>query len=554
MKKRFVILFWLLLLVPTFLISAALFQLLRNEQVRMVEAVYSTASERARSIAETIQLTTKGVQQTVTQALLVLPPDDLKVQLLGFGRATDLVSNPFIWSPQQGLLFPGPEDTLSAGEERFVERYRALFSGRVTWQEVSEDAGVRTLLETASPYQEALTQKIRRKKRQGWIPWFHEDRLSLLGWVQPGGPEAVVYGMEVNLEWLLAWLVNYFPDNPSHDVRFALLDGRGEALYQTGGEGAPSGAAPDIALSLAPCLPHWQLVLSITDPALAGKSGQGFIILAGLLLAIFIVAIIVGGAMLSWQASRNMMFAQQKTTFVSNVSHELKTPITSIRMYAELLREGRVKDPEKTNHYLQVIVSESQRLTRLVNNVLDFGRLEQGKKQYHFRDLELAEFLRGVVETQRLRVLKAGMTLDNEIPADAAHRVRTDPDALEQVLLNLMDNAIKYAAAGGELTVDLKFRRDHFRLLVLDRGPGIAVRHRDRVFHKFHRVDNSLTARQPGSGLGLSIARSIMRELEGDILYEPRAGGGSCFVVLIPYRPARDAEASPQQSTSRNDP
>jgi len=97
--------------------------------------------------------------------------------------------------------------------------------------------------------------------------------------------------------------------------------------------------------------------------------------------------------------------------------------------------------------------------------------------------------------------------------------------------------------------VDLKFRRDHFRLLVLDRGPGIALRHRDRIFHKFHRVDNSLTTRQPGSGLGLSIARTIMRELEGDIVYEPRAGGGSCFVVLIPYRPARDAESSPQQAT-----
>jgi len=268
-------------------------------------------------------------------------------------------------------------------------------------------------------------------------------------------------------------------------------------------------------------------------------------ILAGLLIAIFIVAIIVGGAMLSWLANRNMMFAQQKATFVSNVSHELKTPITSIRMYAELLKEERVKDPAKKNHYLQVIVSESQRLTRLVNNVLDFGRLEQGKKQYHFRDLDLGEFLRGAVETQRLRVQKAGMVLENEIP-DRSYRIRIDPDAVEQVLVNLMDNAIKYASDGEELIVDLKFRKDHFRLMVFDRGPGIAVRHRERIFHKFHRVDNSLTTRQPGSGLGLSIARSIMRELEGDIFYEPRTGGGSCFVVLIPYRPARDAETSPQ--------
>jgi signal transduction histidine kinase len=545
MKHRFVILFWLLLLVPTFLISAYLFQLLRREQVRMAQAVYSTAAERARSIAETIQLTTKGVEQTVTQALLMLPPDDLRVQLFGFVRATDLVSEAFIWSPERGLLFPRPEDGLSAGETRFVERYRDLFSGRVSWQEVSLDVGGTPPLENSTPYQESLTQKMRKKERQGWIPWMHEDRLSLLGWVQPGGPEALVYGVEMNLEWLLAWLVNYFPDHASQAVRFALVDGRGEVLHQTGWAGSEPGAVPDIVLPLAPSLPDWKLVISIMDPALAGKSGQGFMIVAGLLIAIFVVAIILGGGMLSWQANRNMMFAQQKTTFVSNVSHELKTPLTSIRMYAELLKEERVKDPEKKNHYLQVIVSESQRLTRLVNNVLDFGRLEQGKKQYHFRDLDLAEFLRGVVETQRLSVQKAGMVLENEIPLQS-FRVRTDPDALEQVLLNLLDNAIKYAAAGKELIVDLKSLDDHFRLMVFDRGPGIAVRHRERIFQKFHRVDNSLTSRQPGSGLGLSIARSIMRELEGDICYEPRAGGGSCFVVLIPYRPAREAETSPR--------
>jgi signal transduction histidine kinase len=548
MKKRFVILFWVLLLVPTFLISASLFQLLRQEQVRMVEAVYSTATEKARNITQTIQLTTRGVQRTATQALLLLPGDDLQEQLLGFIRATDLVSDAFIWSPKQGLLFPRMDNDPTFREGRFVERYRSLFSGKVSWQEASVEAGGNLPLEISAPYPETVSQKIQKKTQQGWIPWFYEDRLSLLGWVQPGGAEAVVYGVEVNLDWLLDWLINYLPDTPSPGVNFALLDGREEVLYQTG-EVLPTSDAPDIVMPLEPFLPHWQLAISFVDPAILGKSGKGFMILAGLLIAIFILTIIVGGGMLSWEANRSMMFAQQKATFVSNVSHELKTPITSIRMYAELLKEERVKDPAKKRHYLQVIVSESQRLTRLVNNVLNFARLEQGKKQYHFRDLDLAAFLRGVVETQRLRVQKAGIALENEIP-DTSYRVRIDPDAVEQVLVNLMDNAIKYAAGGRELIVDLKYRKDHFRLMVFDRGPGIAVRHREMIFKKFHRVDTSLTASQPGSGLGLSIARSIMRELEGEIYYEPRAGGGSSFVVLIPYRPARDAETSTQGSES----
>ena len=113
------------------------------------------------------------------------------------------------------------------------------------------------------------------------------------------------------------------------------------------------------------------------------------------------------------------------------------------------------------------------------------------------------------------------------------------------MLLNLLDNAIKYAADGKELTVDLKAQDNELKLMVMDRGPGIPAKHREKIFEKFYRIDDSLTARQPGSGLGLSIARIIMREMKGDIFYEARVGGGSCFSVVIP----RNANGS--QGTSR---
>ena len=107
---------------------------------------------------------------------------------------------------------------------------------------------------------------------------------------------------------------------------------------------------------------------------------------------------------------------------------------------------------------------------------------------------------------------------------------------MEQVLLNLLDNAIKYASEGKELSVDLIPREDQLQVRVMDRGPGVPAKHRSRIFEKFHRVDSSLTSRHPGSGLGLSIARTITRDLNGDLLYEPREGGGSCFTVLIPFQ------------------
>jgi signal transduction histidine kinase len=282
---------------------------------------------------------------------------------------------------------------------------------------------------------------------------------------------------------------------------------------------------------------------------MTAQSGQSFFLLSVLLLSIFVAAIILGGSLLTWQAHRNMVSAQQKTSFVSNVSHELKTPLTSIRMFAELLQEDRIKDPAKKGHYLKVIVAESQRLTRLVNNVLDFSRLEQGRKQYQLKELELSGYLRYIVETQRLRVQEAGMVLDNKIP-EAEYTVHTDEDAIEQVLLNLLDNAIKYAAEGKELTVDLVAQDDHVKVSVMDRGPGVPAKHRTRIFEKFHRVDSSLTSRHPGSGLGLSIARTIMRDLNGDLLYEPRDGGGSCFSVLIPFRQGNGSHISKKGAAS----
>jgi signal transduction histidine kinase len=542
MNRRYVILYWLLLLIPTFIISAFLFQILRQEKTRIVEAAYATARDRAQTIAETIRLTTQGVEHTIQQALLLMPTENLPEILPGLASTTDLVSNVFIWSPEAGLSYPVGGTGITPDEKRFIERYRPLFTGGVSW----ESAGVPEVTDSRRPPSgtngDLLPSFVPRARDRGgiseewggWIRWFVNNEQSILGWVQRR-PKDIVYGADLDMKGLLSWLIAYFPDSAPEGMKYALLDSKGEILHQTGTNAVDPGLKPIVTIPLAPYLPHWQVAAYVFDPQLSAKSGQGFFLLSVLLLAIFVVAIILGGSLLTWQAHRDMTSAQQKTSFVSNVSHELKTPLTSIRMFAELLQEDRIKNPEKKGHYLKVIVAESQRLTRLVNNVLDFSRLEQGRKQYHLKDLEISGYLRYIVGTQRLRIQEAGMVLDDQIPEDE-YFVRTDEDAIEQVLLNLLDNAIKYASEGKELTVDLNIRGDQVRARVMDRGPGIPAKHRTRIFDKFHRVDSSLTSRHPGSGLGLSIARTIMRDLQGDLLYEPREGGGSCFTILIPFR------------------
>lgn len=575
MKRRSIIWYWTLLLVPTLLIAAAVSQLLWHEQERIDQLARASAMDRVRAIADTVQVTIEAVENDLAHALRRIPGNRLAKTLVEWEETNPLIRNVFVWQPGIGLVYPLPGRSATREERRFVERYIALFSGRTPWhaaqseivapgtaQVPAQSQGVMSQQSQAQHKQERLVQGIRKllngrdrlqelakgqgrgysgkgrmvdaasRERGGWIPWFSENRLHILGWVQQRGA-GPIYGIELELVTLLSRLVADFPSSVPEGTVYALIDGEGRILHQAGDMAVETGAKPDLSISLSPHLPHWQVAAYFGGGHPVGGSNSAFFILSTLLLAIFVAAILIGGGLLTWQAHRNMVDARQKTSFVSSVSHELKTPLTSIRMYAELLREGRVREPEKRERYLQVIVDESRRLTRLVNNVLDFSRLEQGRKHYHIEAVELVAFLRGILEAQRPRLHEAGLAMTDQIPSESIC-VRTDRDSLEQVVLNIVDNAIKYAAQGGELLVTLEFRADWCQLKFLDRGPGVPPAHRESIFEKFHRVDDSLTARQPGSGLGLTIALRILRDLGGGLRYEPREGGGSCFTVFIP--------------------
>jgi signal transduction histidine kinase len=314
----------------------------------------------------------------------------------------------------------------------------------------------------------------------------------------------------------------------------AILDSTGQVIFQSGDVTVDDRQAPDMAVSLSHLLPHWQVGVYLDKEASA--PGSGFLYISVLLLFVFMAAIVSGGVLLTRQAVRYRKEALQKTSFVSSVSHELKTPLTSIRMYAELLQSGRVSSEQKQASYLAIMVAESRRLTRLINNVLDFSRLEQKKKTYHKTSVNLEVMLLAVVDTHSILIQDEGFEIQTDIAPGGFH-VTTDPDALEQVVLNLVDNALKYAACGRYIGFILERGPDNtVYLKICDRGPGIASEHRKTIFDKFYRVDNSLTSTRPGSGLGLSIARRIMRDLGGDLFHESVPGGGSCFVIRIPER------------------
>ncbi|MBT6850532.1 MAG: HAMP domain-containing histidine kinase, partial [Opitutae bacterium] len=214
-------------------------------------------------------------------------------------------------------------------------------------------------------------------------------------------------------------------------------------------------------------------------------------------------------------------------------SHELKTPLTTIRMYGEMLGDGIVKDETKKKGYLETIISESQRLTRLVNNVLDFGRLERGEKTYNREEIALGSAVGSILETQRPRLESAGLELEWSDDSQGVV-ANLDPDALEQVLLNLLDNLVKYAADGKYAGVRLAKDTELVILEVSDHGPGIPSEQREPIFETFHRVDDSLTSNKPGCGIGLGIARKLVEDMGGQITCEANESKGAKFRIEFP--------------------
>ena len=253
----------------------------------------------------------------------------------------------------------------------------------------------------------------------------------------------------------------------------------------------------------------------------------------GLALAALCLIIFAAGGVAFYLTRRELALAGQKSGFVSQVSHELKTPLTSIRMYSELLRDHLARLPqEKRERYLKVIADESERLTRLVGNVLDFGRLDEGRKRYHPAPVDLCELAGATGALWKELAAAENMTVEVRLPETAAECV-VDRDSLMQVLYNLFSNALKYAGEGGKLDLTLAARADgRWTIAVRDYGPGIPAAAAEKIFRKFYRVDNSLTAEVSGFGLGLAIARQLMRDQGGDLLLVRKSPGAEFLIVL----------------------
>jgi two-component system phosphate regulon sensor histidine kinase PhoR len=252
-----------------------------------------------------------------------------------------------------------------------------------------------------------------------------------------------------------------------------------------------------------------------------------FFIIASTSLIFFSLAIIY----LAWQRDRQLR--QLKENFISNVSHELKTPLSLIRMFSEILVLGRVKGEDKKQEYYRVIHNESDRMGRLINNLLDFAHLIRGIEQKHFEKTNIAFIVTEALEAYRYEVQKEGFQLDFESPASVPDSF-ADPNAITMALFNLLDNSVKYSGEQKQISVRIVCADGFVNLSVSDKGIGIPVSEQAKIFDKFYRGNDPAIRKIRGSGIGLAITKHVAEIHGGEVLVESAPGKGSTFTLKIP--------------------
>ncbi|HEY6215287.1 MAG TPA: HAMP domain-containing sensor histidine kinase [Pyrinomonadaceae bacterium] len=293
-----------------------------------------------------------------------------------------------------------------------------------------------------------------------------------------------------------------------------------------------NGGKPEVSLNLDNAFRG--LVLGIKFQGTTAQAiGNRWVFQSFLILGILSV-LMIGGLVLTYRSvNKQVALARLKSDFVSNVSHELRTPLALIRLYAETLELGRITKEEKKNEYYSIIRKESERLTALINNILDFSRIEAGRKEYDFRETDIAELVRNTLDSYRFQIEQQGFALEEQIDTSIP-KMKVDREAIARALVNLVNNALKYSDS--EKFLGVKLYRDNavLKLEVSDRGIGIDRNEQARIFEKFYRTCDPLVHNTKGSGLGLSLVRHITRAHGGQVEVESTPGRGSKFTLSLP--------------------
>jgi signal transduction histidine kinase len=451
------------------------------------------------------------------------------------------VAHIFIYSPQTGMIFRSQSDQLAkdAGFRQEADYLDKMFEGwlKIDFKDMSDK--LEHGRKKGMPYIFEANWVERGEKRA-----YQSTALFLTGGDKNGPP--AIAGVAFDADYLKN---QFFPEmlddvitrnasDAQTDRNHAVMMLRGKyesaALAQSTGW---DGGTAEVERDLEGAFQGLALGIKLRGTTLAAI-GERFARISFLTLAALSLVLAGGIALTYRNVTKEMALARLKSDFVSNVSHELRTPLSLIRLYAETLEMGRLTSPEKYQEYYRIIRKESERLTALINNILDFSRIEAGRKEYDFRETDMSELVHNTLDSYRYQLEQNGFQFEEKI--DEVPPMRVDREAMARSLLNLVNNALKYSQDRKYIGVNLYRDNGSVKLEVVDQGIGIPHQEQQKIFEKFYRVGDPLVHNTKGSGLGLSLVRHIVQAHGGEVAVDSAPGQGSKFTIVLPVKPGRE--------------
>lgn len=514
MNRKLTIVLVIMAIIPIGLLSWMGFAGIQSEKERSKQQIQYMGNQRLEIVRENINLVFRELENELDQVLDRAGTDIDEIRIIQ--RNHNLIKQIFI-TDKNGLIYPSTEIPLSGREKAFL-------------------SGIKETDISFYFLQKSETENPGETLSKGWHTWFMGDGLNFIYWNKQKISDrgVIIEGIELNRSAVLSGIINSLPETNEKNtsIRISLFDVSGNILYQWGSYSPNKEIVADSTLPLSYPLSSWHLEYFL-DPN-AVNTGKSMLFPAVSLITILLV-IIALSIYLYRESTREMRDAAQKVSFVNQVSHELKTPLTNIRMYAELLEAKFTKEERKTKKHLNIIISETGRLGRLINNVLSFAKDQKNGITFNPVSVVPDEIITRLLDSFNYSIKTKGIKLHTKLTA--AGTVMMDTDIMEQILSNLISNVEKYAADGKWIKVESSLVNETFILTVRDRGPGIPENLKEKIFEPFFRVSNKLTDGVSGTGIGLSLVRTLAETHGGNVVLlsgnTPASNDGSAFQVRL---------------------
>jgi signal transduction histidine kinase len=523
------------------LVVVSAWHVLHIQRDRAVEAAIE------REFSQVLAISEKQINQKANELVddvrteFPAPSDACSVNLDRLLAAHPYAAHVFLFSPDGGMVFRSQSDRLKSddGFRKEADYLSKMYDGWLKIDFPSTSERLVHLQKKGSPYLFEAEWVPRGDKKV-----YQSTALFAIKGEKKG--EVAIGGVAFDADYLhdkffpemlddvISRNVNDAQTDRNHAVMMLRSKYDSAAFVESSGW---DGGTPEVERNLEGAFQGLTLAIKKRGTTIAAI-GQRFARISFLTLAALSL-VLAGGIGLTYRnVTKEMALARLKSDFVSNVSHELRTPLSLIRLYAETLEMGRLTSPEKHQEYYCIIRKESERLTALINNILDFSRIEAGRKEYDFRETDMSELVHNTLDSYRYQLEQSGFQFEEKI--DEVPPLRVDREAMARSLLNLVNNALKYSQDRKFIGVNLYRDNGSVKLEVVDQGIGIPHDEQQKIFEKFYRVGDPLVHNTKGSGLGLSLVRHIVQAHGGQVSVDSTPGQGSKFTIALPVKGAQN--------------